>query len=113
MAKKGDKYIMEIADCYDTVNGKIYRIKGFNTLMFDQYGLDKLKSPKDTELISKATTLAYEQGRSDMADFYEDTVMKQDAEIEDLKHQISILKRDNAALIMANEKLSKRLRGDE
>ena len=43
MAKKGDKYIIEISDVfYDTYMKTYYKIKGFNTLVFDEYGLEKL-----------------------------------------------------------------------
>ena len=49
--KPGDKFIIEIESMYETgdISGKsltpvcLYRIKGFNTLVFDKVGLDKLE----------------------------------------------------------------------
>ena len=44
MYKKGDKFVMEIDNVIVDVVGEVllYTIKGFNALVFDQYGLDKL-----------------------------------------------------------------------
>ena len=44
MYKKGDKFVIEIESVIVDEKGKIllYTIKGFNALVFDQYGLDKL-----------------------------------------------------------------------
>lgn len=42
MAKKGDKFIVEISDVIKTKNGCLYRMKPFNTLVFDEYGLEQL-----------------------------------------------------------------------
>lgn len=46
--KKGDKFIIEIAEVYENDNplnavGKLYRIMGFKSLVFDSVGLDKLE----------------------------------------------------------------------
>lgn len=61
--KKGDKYIIEIGEVqthYDD-NGNKYplaRIKGFNSLVFDEYGLKKLEKVEDKELaVTKSTYL--------------------------------------------------------
>ena len=47
MYEVGDKFIIEIDKIYaNTTNHgceKVYRIKGFNSLVFDEYGLDKLE----------------------------------------------------------------------
>lgn len=45
---KGDTFAIEIAEVhthytYDSKPYPLYRIKGFNSLVFDEYGLDKLK----------------------------------------------------------------------
>ena len=45
---KGDKFIIEIAERHThyTDKGKpynVYRIKGFNTVMFDDYGLERFE----------------------------------------------------------------------
>ena len=56
MPKKGDKYIITLGDTFTDVNNNIlYRVEGFNSLVFDIYGLDKLEKvydepPYDPEL---------------------------------------------------------------
>ena len=44
MYKKGDKFVMEIDNVIVDEEGEVllYTIKGFNALVFDQYGLDRL-----------------------------------------------------------------------
>ena len=39
----GERYIIEISDVIATNNGNIAKIKGFNALVFDERGLDKLE----------------------------------------------------------------------
>lgn len=45
MYKPGDKFIIEIEEVFtgDEVEEARYRVKGFSTLFFDNYGLNKLK----------------------------------------------------------------------
>lgn len=47
MAKAGDKYIIEIEEVYhgnpDMKPFELFRIKGFNSLVFDSAGLEKLE----------------------------------------------------------------------
>ena len=47
MAKPGDKYIIEIENVYKSVPGAdpvaLYKVKGFNTLVFDHNGISKLE----------------------------------------------------------------------
>lgn len=56
--KVGDKFIIEIAEVYENVfsgvdifeaatSEPLYRIKGFNSLVFDKNGLDKLEEVAD------------------------------------------------------------------
>lgn len=54
--KVGDKFIIEIAEIYENIlNGidalatsePLYKIKGFNSLVFDKNGLDKLEEIAD------------------------------------------------------------------
>lgn len=56
--KVGDKFIIEIAEVYENVlsgvdvfeaatSEPLYRIKGFNSLVFDKNGLDKLEEISD------------------------------------------------------------------
>lgn len=45
--KIGDKYIVEIDSHMTNKNGDLYGVKGFRSLVFDQNGLNKLKSYDD------------------------------------------------------------------
>ena len=56
--KVGDKFIIEIAEVYENIlsgidvfeiatSKPLYRIKGFNSLVFDKNGLDKLEEVAD------------------------------------------------------------------
>lgn len=60
--KKGDKYVIEIAEVhthYDD-NGKAFplaRIKGFSTLTFDQKGLDRLEKIEDSKTLKEKKPL--------------------------------------------------------
>ena len=47
MYKKGDKFIIEIGEVIPG-HGTLYRIKGFNTLVFDEHGLNKLERYTET-----------------------------------------------------------------
>ena len=47
MAKLGDKYMVEIGEVIETEDGNLYRIKGFNSLVFDQNGLNKLEKAQE------------------------------------------------------------------
>ena len=62
--KAGDKYVIEIEEVIRR-NGapQIARIKGFNTLVFDQYGLDK-SEPYENDW-EKAYRKGYEDGIAD------------------------------------------------
>lgn len=43
MYKKGDKFIVEVDSVFTNDKGtRLYRIKGFNSLIFDECGLNKL-----------------------------------------------------------------------
>ena len=50
MVKSGDKFIIEVEEVYvsahdnDKQPQRLYRIKGFNSLVFDESGLDKLEN---------------------------------------------------------------------
>lgn len=65
--KVGNKFIVEIEEIYngDLVKHEehmhLYRIKGFNSLVLDEYGLDKLQK-YDEEVIA---TKFYEKGRQE------------------------------------------------
>ena len=54
MAEIGDKFIIEVEQVYDAEYGvpKLYRMKGFNSLVFDDVGLSKLQ--KYNELPKKS-----------------------------------------------------------
>lgn len=55
----GDKYIIELEEVYHGENHpnslELYRVKGFNTLVFDHYGLNRLErlDEHDDALITK------------------------------------------------------------
>lgn len=82
MANVGDKYIIEIAEIYassyrnaalteDQIKAPtyLYRMKGFNSLVFDENGLSKLEkyeeSPFTQEDCDRARKEGYEQGLND------------------------------------------------
>ena len=67
--KKGDRFILEIAEVHThfTDKGKpysCYRVKGFNTVMFDDYGLERFifLEDKNEELIEEDINQFIEQG---------------------------------------------------
>ena len=66
MPKIGDRYIIEIDDILKNTNKTecLYRIKGFNSLVFDQKGIDKLLKYDDCIKIdlAKAEKCGYEKG---------------------------------------------------
>lgn len=75
MAKVGDKFLIEIGEVYETLEngasvndeqiGKptfLYRIKGFNSLVFDEDGLSRLQQVN----IETAQELAYLRGLDDV-----------------------------------------------
>ena len=75
--KVGDKFIIEIAEVYENVlsgidafeaatSEPLYRIKGFNSLVFDKNGLDKLEKLKESLPIPYSE--AYKKGMSDTWD---------------------------------------------
>lgn len=61
MYKAGDKFEIEIAEVLEQGNTCLYRIKGFHSLVFDEYGLNKL-----TRAVSYND--AYQAGVSDGAE---------------------------------------------
>lgn len=42
IAKVGDKFVVEVEEIYTSKNGLLYRMKGFNSLVFDDTGISKL-----------------------------------------------------------------------
>lgn len=52
MAKVGDKYVIEIDSVLTTKKGTLYVIKGFKSLVFDEYGLEKLEKYNNDKDIS-------------------------------------------------------------
>lgn len=74
--KVGDKFVIEIsekytndADAFVIENEILYRVKGFKSLVFDSYGLDKLQKYgeiKETlELLTEAKQDDYNKGLND------------------------------------------------
>lgn len=65
MYKVGDKFVIEIERVSPPVDRNrekdaLYRVKGFNTLVFDDYGLDKLEKYENN-----VVTKTYEDGLND------------------------------------------------
>lgn len=68
-AKVGDKFIIEVDSVYkDTNNNELYKIKGFNSLVFDSNGIDKLVDynelaiPVKREMVNNAHQNGYAEG---------------------------------------------------
>lgn len=59
--KGGDEYIIELTDTYETITesdeecrpSKLYRVKGFNSLVFDEAGLSKLKKYEPAPVVDE------------------------------------------------------------
>lgn len=71
MPKVGDKFIIEIGEIYtpkesnsNSPSFNLYRIEGFNSLVFDDFGIQKLL-PYDAKTIDEIRSKAYENGRHD------------------------------------------------
>lgn len=47
--KTGDKFVIEIDSVMTNKNGNLYGIKGFKTLVFDDYGLEQLERISDDD----------------------------------------------------------------
>lgn len=63
--KAGDKFEIEIdSDFVDWNGNKLYRIKGFNSLVFDENGLNKLQKAKlyDVEDLAKIESESFDRG---------------------------------------------------
>lgn len=63
MAKAGDKFIIEIGEVFKTTGTymaygceeeSLYRVKGFNSLVFDDNGLNKLEKYEPTHVAGPA-----------------------------------------------------------
>lgn len=68
MYKVGDKFELELAEKVDRADGKeLFLIKGFNALMFDDVGLDKLRKIDPRRAIRDANK-SYYSGQKDVAE---------------------------------------------
>lgn len=72
--KTGDKFVVEIAENFhgnynigNSENNKLYRMKGFNSLVFDKNGLDKLEKYHEIpqEKLADMLNEQYERGLND------------------------------------------------
>lgn len=74
MADRGDKYVIEIADVAyitqdDGLKRQIYRIKGFNTLILDDYALSKLTELEGAVVnADEAFKRGYDEGYKEAAE---------------------------------------------
>lgn len=70
--KVGDKFVIEVGEIIPDKNGKpLYKIKGFNTLVFDDVGISRLMKKSNLtgpEAIRKAWKNGYDAGRLNMLD---------------------------------------------
>lgn len=62
--QKGDRFVVEVSDVITDSNGKQYaKIKGFNTLMFDDQGINKLEKFEWTpKFVDADSEMAYHLG---------------------------------------------------
>ena len=63
----GERYIIEISDVITTNNGNIAKIKGFNALVFDENGLEKLEKAEsyyNPDEVNEERKISYENGKS-------------------------------------------------
>ena len=77
MTMIGDKYLLEVESIYTDVNNpnkRLYKMKGFNSLVFDENGIEKLEEYYKTR---EEYTRIYEIGyRSALADIQKDISSK-------------------------------------
>lgn len=70
--KVGDKFVIEIGEIILSKDGKLlYKIKGFNTLVFDDVGISRLMKQSNltsAEAVRKAWENGYDAGRLNMLD---------------------------------------------
>lgn len=75
--KVGDKFVIEIGEIIPDKNGKLlYKIKGFNALVFDDVGIDKLErsSYTNADLFLKAWENGYDAARDASVNAVEDAL---------------------------------------
>lgn len=63
----GERYIIEISDVIATNNGNIAKIKGFNALVFDENGLDKLEKAEsyyNPDEVNEERKISFGNGKS-------------------------------------------------
>ena len=70
--KVGDKFVIEVGEIILSKDGKLlYKIKGFNALVFDDVGISRLTRPMPIytyDDIRKAWENGYDAGRLNMLD---------------------------------------------
>lgn len=70
--KVGDKFVIEVGEIILSKDGKLlYKIKGFNALVFDDVGISRLmRQPAlcSSEALRKAWENGYDAGRLNMLD---------------------------------------------
>lgn len=68
MKKPGDKFVIEIEEVIPNKTGILYRVKGFRSLVFDQYGLVKLEEYNPGYDLSEALQFDLQDFLDDMAE---------------------------------------------
>lgn len=70
--KVGDKFVIEVGEIILSKDGKLlYKIKGFNALVFDDVGINRLMKKSNStsaEALRKAYENGYDAGRLNMLD---------------------------------------------
>ena len=72
MAKVGDKFVIEISDIFKSEDGtELYRIKGFNSLVFDSEGIRKLNYKTGESMDLKPCPMC--GGKAEFCGYFGDT----------------------------------------
>lgn len=71
----GDKFVIEIDRCFtDSYGNKLYRIKGFSSLVFDENGITKL-TPYEVEAQIEVGDEVIAKNEEEVGKFYEPFVV--------------------------------------
>ena len=97
IANVGDKFVIEIGQIFENEGKTLYRVKGFNTLVFDEAGLLKLARLHDIK-VSKRFTVGDEIIIRGYYDFDTSAVV-----IESSEHDITFITKHGVADVIYEE----------
>ena len=63
MTRVGDKFLIEVEEVYESERDELYRIKGFNSLVFDEQGIRKLQRATTSNEYQRGYAEGYERGK--------------------------------------------------